>query len=138
MEREQDDFPIDERSGWTEKTRDQKMTGEHQGVGNNTRRLERTILGMENEEDWNGTMKRAWQDQRGNKRDIEAKDEPDENEIHSDNLMRECKLLLEGNCGNWERRTKEEGKIKEKEEKQTWLEMMERKKKKYGKAGNKS
>ena len=82
----QDNFPIDERSGWAEKTRDQKMTRQHQGVGNNTRRLYRKILGMENEEDWNETMKRAWQDQRGNKSDVEAKDEPDENEIHSDNL----------------------------------------------------
>ena len=40
-------------------------------------------------------------------------------------LMRECKQFLEKNSGNWERRTKEEGKRIEKEEKQKRLEMVE-------------
>ena len=49
-------------------------------------------------------------------------------------MMRECKRFLEENSGKWERRTSQEGKRIEKEEKQTRLEMAENKKKKYGKA----
>ena len=52
-------------------------------------------------------------------------------------MMRECKRFLEENSEKWERRTSQEGKRIEKEEKQTRLEMVERKKKKCGKAGNK-
>ena len=52
-------------------------------------------------------------------------------------MMRECKKFLEENSEMWERRTVQEGKRIEKEEKKTRLEMVERKKKNYGKAGNK-
>ena len=52
-------------------------------------------------------------------------------------MMRECKLFLEENSGTWERRTEEERKRIEKEDKQTRLDIVEMKRKKYGKAGNK-
>ena len=51
--------------------------------------------------------------------------------------MRKCKIFLEENSEKWERRTNQEGKRIEKEEKQTRLEMLERQKKKYGKDGSK-
>ena len=51
--------------------------------------------------------------------------------------MRECKLFLEEHSGTWDKRTEEERKRIEKEENQTRLEMMEKKKKKFRKAGNK-
>ena len=50
--------------------------------------------------------------------------------------MRDSKLFLEENNGRWEETTKGEKKSLEKEERQTRLEMMERKKRKFGKAGN--
>jgi hypothetical protein len=52
-------------------------------------------------------------------------------------MVRECKTFLEEISEKWKIRTIQEGKRIEKGEKKTRLEMAERKKGNYGKAGNK-
>ena len=50
--------------------------------------------------------------------------------------MRECRSFLEKHSETWQKRTEQEERRIEKEEKKTRLEMVEKKKKKYGKAGS--
>ena len=66
-----------------------------------------------------------------------APEQEKENELEEKwKLMRECKMFMEENSETWQRKTEEERVRIEREEKQTRLEMMEKKRKKYGKAGN--
>ena len=53
------------------------------------------------------------------------------------NMLRECVGFIVENSDAWVRRTEEESRMIEKEEKETRLEMQRHKKQKYGKAGQK-